>query len=399
MKILWLASLLPNTFSRVMAPWNVKNIESLRLWGKAEVKAVCPILLTPPAALVFRFPPDVSKIHQWCRERQSVPAYMQYENINISYLKWYGLPKRLFWGIEGRVMFLQLRKSLEKIVEAFHPDVIHAPWLNPDGVAGCLLGEKKSIPCVVQAQGSDVNHYFRQYPGQKIVIHDIQKAAALSFVSQALKNSAENLGLTHTNLPIIYNGIDIDTFKPAPKSHPNKYKTIITITKMRPVKNLELLLNAFSRLSSDFQDTTKLVVVGDGPCRQNLEKLVKDLKIESKVQFVGFVSHANVVSYLQNADLFCLTSLSEGLPVAMLEAMACGLPVIATNVGGVPEAVIDGISGLLVESDNLEAYTNALQCALSRLWDPVSIREVVLSKFSWQQYAENMMTLYRSISS
>jgi glycosyltransferase involved in cell wall biosynthesis len=83
----------------------------------------------------------------------------------------------------------------------------------------------------------------------------------------------------------------------------------------------------------------------------------------------------------------------------MLEAMACGLPVLATRVGGVSEAVVEGITGLLVESDNLDAYTNALQCALSQFWNPVPIREVVLSKFSWQRYAEDMMTLYRTFSS
>lgn len=397
MKILWIASLLPNTFSRVVAPWNVKNIQALRLWGKVEVRAVCPIRLTPPEALLFQFPPDLSKVRQWYKARQNTPANMQYEDINITYLKWYGLPKRLFWGVEGRIMYFQLSKSLEKIIDDFRPDVIHVPWLNPEGVAGCLLGERYSIPCVVHAQGSDVNHYLRKYPGRRIFIRDIQKASVVSFVSQALKDTATNLGLAHRNQPVVYNGVDIDTFKPATELHSNKFKTIVTITKMNPVKNLDLLLHAFNRLSSDYQDATELVLVGDGPCRQDLEKLVRDLKIESRVHFAGHVSHANVVAYLQKADIFCLTSISEGLPVAMLEAMACGLPAVATKVGGVPEAVVEGITGLLVESDNLDNYTNALQCALSQIWNPVRIREVVLSKFSLQRYAENMMMLYRSI--
>ena len=397
MKILWIASLLPNTFSRVVAPWNVKNIQALRLWGKVEVRAVCPIRLTPPEALLFQFPPDLSKVRQWYKARQNTPANMQYEDINITYLKWYGLPKRLFWGVEGRIMYFQLSKSLEKIIDDFRPDVIHVPWLNPEGVAGCLLGERYSIPCVVHAQGSDVNHYLRKYPGRRIFIRDIQKASVVSFVSQALKDTATNLGLAHRNQPVVYNGVDIDTFKPATELHSNKFKTIVTITKMNPVKNLDLLLHAFNRLSSDYQEATELVLVGDGPCRQDLEKLVRDLKIESRVHFAGHVSHANVVAYLQKADIFCLTSISEGLPVAMLEAMACGLPAVATKVGGVPEAVVEGITGLLVESDNLDNYTNALQCALSQIWNPVRIREVVLSKFSLQRYAENMMMLYRSI--
>ena len=160
---------------------------------------------------------------------------------------------------------------------------------------------------------------------------------------------------------MIYNGVDIDIFKPSAKVRSNKSKTIVTITKMNPVKNLGLLLNAFSRLSSDHQNTTELIVVGDGPSHQDLKKLARDLKIESKVHFAGHASHIEVVAYLQKADIFCLTSLSEGLPVAVLEAMACGLPIVATKVGGVPEAVVEEITGMLVESDNLDAYTNALQ--------------------------------------
>lgn len=397
MKILWLASLLPNVFSRVVAPWNITNIQALRLLGNIEVKAVCPLRTMPPETLMFRIPPHISKIKQLYKTWQSAPDTMQYEDINITYLKWYGIPKRLFWGVEGRFMYFQLYKSLAKIVEEFRPDVIHVPWLNPEGVAGCLLGERYSIPCVVQAQGSDVNHYLRHYPGRKKFISDIQKATALSFVSQALENAATNLGLTHRNKKVIYNGVDVDKFKPSKELRPNKLKTIITITKMNPVKNLGLLFHAFSRLPSDYQDNAELILVGEGPDRQDLENLTRDLNIESKVHFAGHASHNNVVTYLQKADIFCLSSLSEGLPVAVLEAMSCGLPVVATNVGGVSEAVIEGSTGLLVESDNLSAYTDALQRALSQRWDPAPIREVVLSKFSWQRYVENTMTLYRSI--
>ena len=93
MKILWLASMLPTTFSKVVAPWNVKNVEALRLWGEAVVKAVCPIRLTPPEDLIFKFPPNINNINQWYKARQSSPDKMQYENINITYLKWNGLPK------------------------------------------------------------------------------------------------------------------------------------------------------------------------------------------------------------------------------------------------------------------------------------------------------------------
>jgi glycosyltransferase involved in cell wall biosynthesis len=399
MKILWLASLLPTTFSRVVAPWNVENIQALTLWGGAEVKAVCPIRLTPPEALVFRFPPDLTQLKQWYTARQSAPSHRSYENIDITYLKWHGLPKRLFWGLEGRSMFSQLQNSLTKIISAFHPEVIYAPWLNPEGVTGCLLGSRLGIPCVVQGQGSDVNFDLRRHPWRGLFIHDIQKAAALLFACHALKNTATHLGLIHQNQQVVYNGVDIDTFKPAPERCSNKRKTIITIAGMNPVKNLSLLLNAFGRLPSHLQDATELVFVGDGSCRRSLEEQARGLGVQSKVRFAGHVIHSDVVNYLQQADVFCLSSFSEGFPLATLEAMACGLPVVATNVGGVSEAFVDGITGLLVESDNVDVYASALHGALTRLWDPVAIRDVVVKNFTHKRYAENMMGIFRDVCS
>jgi teichuronic acid biosynthesis glycosyltransferase TuaC len=138
-------------------------------------------------------------------------------------------------------------------------------------------------------------------------------------------------------------------------------------------------------------------LVGEGPNRPDLEKQARELNIQTKVHFEGYIPHSKVASYLQKADLFCLSSFSEGLPGVILEAMACGLPVVATNVGGVSEAVVNGVTGILVESGNLDAFVNAMQIALSSNWDPESIRKVVLSKFTWQRNAELMKKLYESV--
>jgi glycosyltransferase involved in cell wall biosynthesis len=398
LKILWLGSMLPRPFAKFSTPWNIERIKGMEKWSGAEVMTVCPIRLTPPEVLIFQFPPKPKEIRQWIKLRKDVPLKANYHGVDITYLQWHGLPKKFFWGVEGRFMYLQLRKFLAKIVNDFRPDVIHSPWLNPEGVAGCLLGQEFSIPCVVQAQGSDVNYYLKHYPMRKAFIKDIQKSAALLYVCHSLKNNAENLGLKHPNQGVVYNGVDIDAFTiPIDNNKNPDKKTIVTVADLYPVKNHKLLINAFSRYLTLAKDNTELTLIGDGSCRQDLEEQTRLLKIQDRVNFVGSVPHARVTPYLQNADLFCLSSFSEGLPFTVLEAMACGLPTVATNVGGVSEAVVDGKTGFLTESDNVDAFANAIMLAFSQQWNPLSIRDVILSNFTWQQYSENMMEIYRSI--
>jgi len=126
---------------------------------------------------------------------------------------------------------------------------------------------------------------------------------------------------------------------------------------------------------------------------------VSRLGITDRVRFVGQPSHADLVKHLQAAHLFCLPSLSEGMPVASIEAMACGLPVIASNVDGIHEAVVDGVSGLLFPSNDAEALASTLQRALSINWDRAAVRGVVLKRFTWRLYAAKVHALYRELHS
>jgi glycosyltransferase involved in cell wall biosynthesis len=249
MNLLFIASELPSIFSENLSPFNIERIAALQHWEKIHIKVVCPIRLTPPEDLVFHFPPRFSSIRQWYLARKCSPSKMQYGSIEITYLKWHGLPKRYFWSFEGRIMFYQLNKSLVKIVKEFCPDIIQVSWLNPEGAAGCLLSHELHIPCVVQSIGSDVNHYLRLSPGRRFLIKDLEKASVLLFVSQELKSIANGFGLSHINQQVIYDGVDIEVFKPVFKLQSDTTKIIVTVANLLPVKNLSLLLKAFAKLS------------------------------------------------------------------------------------------------------------------------------------------------------
>jgi len=155
----------------------------------------------------------------------------------------------------------------------------------------------------------------------------------------------------------------------------NRYETgkrlrIGTVGRLVPAKDYHTLIIAFNKLLEDGLNID-LIFVGDGPERSRLESLVQDLNISNHVKFAGF--QEDVRSFLNEFDLFVLSSITEGIPVAMLEAMAMGVPVVATRVGGIPEVIQDNVNGLLVECRNPEMLAGAIK----QLIDDNSLREKI----------------------
>ncbi len=397
MRALWIASMLPSRFNWLAGPWNLRSMVALRDIADVQVMAVCPVSLTPPAALVGRFPPDIKALWNWFGARTGNQGGADLQGLRVDYLRWAWPPKALFWRWEGRLLYGQLRGALAKIVRDFQPDVIHAPWLHPEGSAACLLGAEHGIPVIAQGIGNDANYYLHRYAGRELVIRDLQQAAALMFNCQSTRDMARRAGLDHPRVRVIYHGVDVEKFTPPAAPPSNEVKRVITVAQLIPRKNHQLLLRAFVKLPPAVQRATELEFVGGGPARPGLESLARELGIAEKVTFAGRPSHGELVRRLQQADVYCLPTLSEGMPVATIEAMACGLPVVASAVDGIPESVIEGVTGLLVPPEDADALAAALQVALAREWDRGAVRDHVLSKFTWKLYAENVRALYEDV--
>ena len=398
MRVLWLATMFPTELNWLAGPWNVRGLMALRDHEGQEVRVVCPIGMTPPGRFARGFPFNLGEIRKWRHKRQELPLAGEVKGIPVTYPRWSWGPKRLFWGYEGWLMYRQLRRHLADIVATYRPDVIHTPWLAPEGVAASLMGQEHGIPVVVQGIGNDANYYLASYPGRDYVIHQIRKAPALLFNCQSTMRMAAEVGLTHRNTVIIYHGVEVDLFKPDPDRQGNGRK-IITVAQLIPRKNHQLLLHAFTRLPEALRSTASLEFVGGGASRPELEKLAVALGLKNKVHFAGQPSHAELVKCLQSAHLYCLPTLSEGMPVAIIEAMACGLPIVASKVDGIPESVREPDCGILVPPQDLDALAAALADALTRDWDRAAIRQRVLDNFTWQLYAKNVSDLYVSLQS
>jgi len=198
---------------------------------------------------------------------------------------------------------------------------------------------------------------------KKSLRHVLERIAARRFgnvvcVSDALRTHvAEEIGIREADTRTIANGIAVA--EPPLRAAPNApgVARLTTVGRLAAVKNVPLLLRAFAPLAARWPGVS-LRIVGDGPERAALEALAASLGISGSVEFTGVRS--DIDRLLQDADVFVLASLSEGVPMSILEAMRAGLPVVATRVGGVPTTVADGVTGLLVESGDEAGLTRAL---------------------------------------
>ncbi len=194
---------------------------------------------------------------------------------------------------------------------------------------------------------------------------------------------------------IINNGLDLDRYRrPVTDQTARETFTIGMSGRMMPVKDYRTLLLAFARLSKNNSDLqARLELAGDGPMRAELEALSRELNIASQVTFLGLLPQDDLIRRMWQWDVFCLSTFGETQSLALMEAMACGLPCLSTNVSGVKEVITNGQNGLLVEPGDIDAMSNALTkliCSKERTIFAVSALKTAESRFSattmWNNY-------------
>lgn len=236
-------------------------------------------------------------------------------------------------------------------------DIIIAEYAYSTGLIGVIAAKLSRKPCIIQAGGSDLKIGAQSLLGKGVVSWALKNASGVICVSRDLENIARALGAKSTT--VIPPPLDLPDFEE--KEFRRMDKVIISIAILTPVKGISYLIRAMRRIHD-----AELVIIGNGPERKKLESLSLNLKLNDRVSFLGWVNHGSRFwNCLQKSTVFVLPSISEGLPRALIEAMACGLPVIATKVGGIPEVIKDGVNGFLVPPQNEEALAEAIEKVLN----------------------------------
>ncbi|MBI5678389.1 MAG: glycosyltransferase family 4 protein [Planctomycetes bacterium] len=328
--------------------------------------------------------------------------YAHFNDIEVYRPRLFVLPKgdRLF--LRAFVFFLTALPLVARLRRKFCFDFIHAHMACPAGFAAILLGIIFRKPVIVTAHGSDIHSFPKHFFLKQLVIFTLKRATMVVAVSHSLKDLILKMVNIQNKLFIIRNGSRPEVFFPIYKTNsrerlslPINKKIILFIGSLIPRKGVDVLLRAFACMN---KKDVILLLIGKGDSEPELKALTKELHIETQVYFIGSKKHDEIPLWLNACDVFCLPSHHEGFPTVIVEALACGRPVVATKVDGVPEAITNNTIGMLVEPNNTEELAAALNKALEKEWDYQAIAEYG-KRFSWDTIAEEYTELYKNVVS
>jgi len=267
---------------------------------------------------------------------------------------------------------LSLTSKMVDIAKHAGLDVMHVHYAIPHATSAVmarqiLATEDLHVPVVTTLHGTDITLIGQDPSFAPVVTWSINASDGVTAVSNHLRQETYDHFNVSNGIEVIPNFIDTERFQRQNKQHfkqalcPNGEKVIVHVSNFRPVKNAQQVVEIFHRLRDDLP--VKLLLVGDGPDRVPAERKARDLGVYDDVRFLG--KQDPVEEILSIADVFLMPSGSETFGLAALEAMACDVPVVASNVGGLPELVKDGESGFLCELDDIDAFTNRTRALLT----------------------------------
>lgn len=266
-------------------------------------------------------------------------------------------------------------RTLDAALRRFRPDAVLGYWLYPDAVGAMQAARRAGVPFLAGARGSDLR--VRDAVTRRLTRPVVRAARRLLVVSEDLGEVAvARYGADRARVRVIPNGCDSSVFHARDRGKARARlgiaadaRLVLYVGRLVPAKGLRELFAAATRASAA-EPKLELALVGDGPMRDEVARLAAGCGV--RVHLPGALAPGDVAQWMAAADLVTLPSYSEGHPNVLVEALACGRPVVASAVGGVPE-IVDRRSGLLVPPTDAHALADALSAALGREWDHAAL--------------------------
>jgi len=391
-----------------MYPKNNKSISGI--FVKQQLKDLrkhhCQIRVISPVPYV----PKYFRNNPRRKEYSRISKTMSIEGIPVYYPRYIRAPGTWFHGISCYSIYYGIIREVNKIIEEFQPHILHTYAITPDGYVGLMLKKKYKFPVICSLLGSDINVYPNYRP---LTLNLTKKAISnidqLISVSKSLKFIAEKIALPKREIEVVYMGCNIEKFKNNRKSRRNIREklgisseeiVLLFVGSLIKKKGIFDLIDAFDQTYKKYKNL-RLILVGKGSDYNKIVYRLNKLQLENKVYIVGEKIHDRIPEWVNASDIFVFPSYGEGLPNAVIEAMACSKPVIATRVGGIPEVIQDSKNGILIEKGNVRAITNAINCLIEDKKGRISMgkqgRQIVEEKFSWYKSSIILREIYDRI--
>ena len=386
-QLLVFSSLYPHRGEPTLGVFVENRLRNLVESGQVTATVVAPVPWFPFSASFF------GKYGRMAKAQKKEVRH----GITIYHPRHFVIPK-IGMEITPFVMFWSAYRCIKKLLKGgLQPDVIDAHYLYPDGVVAAKLGAAFAMPFVLTARGSDVTE-IAQLQGPREEIYQAVNAAAHTItVSENLRRDLISLGADPQKITTLRNGVDLSFFHDTGQRHDE------TTTHVKPVmlfagwliprKRLDLVLEVTARIP----ELTTLIV-GDGPLLEELKAKTRKMGIENRVSFLGQMPPDQMPTIYSSADLLFLPSDREGCANVLLEAMACGTPVVARAVGAAPDLIVDADGGVVVDSEDADVLAGAVHRLIGNLPSRKNTRAFAHA-FDWTVTTNGQLTIFKFIVS
>lgn len=363
-----------------------------RVGARLPLAVLSPVPWFPLQGLLRRWRPGF---------RLGAPKYERQSGNDVWFPRFLSVPgvlKRL----DGFFMALGALPRLWRLKREGRLDLIDAHFGYPDGCAAVLLGRWLGVPVTITLRGTEQRHAqdAALAPRLQRALHDATQVIA---VSQSLRRVALELGVDPAKVRVVGNGVDLQKFKPLPRADarralglPADGQVLVSVGGLVERKGFHRVIALLPALRVRFPGLIYLIVGGpspEGDMGGDLRRQVSELGLDDAVRFLGALPADRIREPLSAADVFVLATRNEGWANVFLEAMACGLPVVTTDVGGNAEVVCRPELGSVVPFGDPSRLQQALQQALSTHWDPAIIRRYAADN-TWDRRVQELLALF-----
>jgi teichuronic acid biosynthesis glycosyltransferase TuaC len=312
------------------------------------------------------------------------PRYPLFPKIGMN-----AAPALMYYGVRGAIQRL--------VAGGGEFDLIDAHYFYPDGVAAIMLGQHFRKPVTITGRGSDLNVMTQYALPRRMIRWAAENAAGIVTVSAALAQGLIRLGIARERVSVLPNGVDLTLFCPGDRATCRAELglegclVLLSVGNLIPLKGHELTVKMLTYLSG-----ARLLIVGDGPQRSSLEQLAKSLSVADRIAFLGSMPQDALPKIYAAADVLILASRHEGCPNVLLEAMACGTPVVVSGIPGMSEIVKSPLVGRLVADRTAQSFAHAVEQIMYDSPSRITIRRYA-EDFGWAATTERQFRLFRTI--
>jgi len=384
MKVLIFSFAYPNKYEPTFGIFVEEQIKFLKKY--CDIKVVAPV----------PYFPNIPISSKW-KKYSEISHYVKRNDIEIYHPRFPLFPKNILRNKIGLLMYYTTRKLVKKIKNKWNFDLIHAHFSQPSGIAAVKISRDLNVPLIISEHYGKFHIDIKKNSFlRKQILKTINQSKRIIAVSERISNDLKSLNIKSEKISVIPNGVDIEKF-PLVQMKREKKHNILSIGHLVELKGYQILIQSIKILKEKYKNI-HLTIIGEGEYRKSLEALITNLNLSKHIELIGYIPNDKLNLYLQNSDIYVHPSFFESFSIAVIEALASGLPVVVTKSGG-PEYFVNEKVGKVVEKGDEQKLSLAIKNMIKdyNYYNPIEIRKYCIENFDIRNVVKQIFNVYKEI--